>query len=321
MNMALDPHIAAFLEAAQSSAASKAASLESTRQATEVNLRKLHGPLEPVASVKTYSVPGHAGHAIRIRAYVPAAVESTRAAPAIVYAHGGGWFQCSLDLYDNPCRALASATRCIVMSVDYRLAPEYQFPVPLEDFYAALCWVGQNATTLGIDPAHILVGGDSAGANLAAGTALLARERGGPAIAHQLLLYPPLDYSFSTPSYTAFAEGYFLTRATMQFCWNNYLGTDEAKASPYASPLRALNLKGLPSATILVNEYDPLRDDGETYALRLREAGVNVSSTRLSGLVHASIHMLGLTPRARQLFELAGEAVQRTLKNGGEVGA
>ena len=203
---------------------------------------------------------------------------------------------------------MANATQCVVLSVDYRLAPEHPFPVQLEDFYSALCWIGDQAGALGLDRLRIGVAGDSAGGNLAA-AALMARDRAGPPIAHQLLLYPALDCDFSTSSYQAFAEGYWLTRQTMEFCWSTYLADKAHAAAPYASPLRAPSLRDLPPATILVSEYDPLRDEGEAYALRLREAGVEVSYAQLERMVHGCIHMLGLTPHARQLFSLAGAAV------------
>ena len=160
--------------------------------------------------------------------------------PALVYAHGGGWFLCSLELYDNPCRALANATGCMVLSVDYRLAPEHKFPVPVEDFYCALRWVCEQAGMLGVDPARIAVGGDSAGGNLAAAAAIMARDRGGPRIAHQLLCYPVLDHSFSTDSYRAYGQNFFLTEETMRYCWFTYLLNEQD--GDYASPLRAADL-------------------------------------------------------------------------------
>ena len=155
-----------------------------------------------------------------------------------MYAHGGGWFLCSLELYDNPCRALANATGCMVLSVDYWLAPEHKFPVPVEDFYCALRWVCEQAGMLGVDPARIAVGGDSAGGNLAAAAAIMARDRGGPRIAHQLLCYPVLDHSFSTDSYRAYGQNFFLTEETMRYCWFTYLLNEQDGDSPYASPLR-----------------------------------------------------------------------------------
>lgn len=222
----------------------------------------------------------------------------------MLFAHGGGWCLGSLALYDRPCQALANATGRVILSVDYRLAPEYPFPRPLEDVYQALCWVAQQAPQLGIDAQRLAVGGDSAGGNLAAAVALLARDRGGPHIERQLLLYPALSREMATTSYREFAEGHFLTRNAMVFCWQQYLAQ---RRDPGAEPLHAATLRGLPPATILSCEYDPLRDEAEQYAQRLREAGVPVRCERLPGMVHACIHMLGLTPAARRLFELAGE--------------
>lgn len=310
--MALDPLIADFL-AKLPPAGGPAVSLDALRAAGEVQLRLLHGPLVPVADVQTHSVLSSDGHSIRIRAYTPA-TPSSEPLPAIVYAHGGGWFRCSLDLYDNPCRALAHATGCVVLSVDYRLAPENKFPIPLHDYYAALCWAASHADELGIDRTRLVAGGDSSGANLAAAATLRARgDASGPAIAHQLLLYPPLDSAMSSTSYREFATGYFLTRSTMEFCWSTYLNDKADGDSPWASPLRAASLANLPSATILVCEYDPLRDEGEAYARRLDEAGVATECHRLDGMVHACIHMLGVTPGAHRLFELAGSSLRRSL--------
>ncbi|MBR8654138.1 alpha/beta hydrolase [Achromobacter sp. Marseille-Q0513] len=306
--MALDPKIDAYL--ARLSSAATPMSLAEMRAATETSLGALHGPLEDVADVRTYLAPGHDGAPLRVRAYTPAGTPPGAVLPALVYAHGGGWFLCSLELYDNPCRALANATGCMVLSVDYRLAPEHKFPVPVEDFYCALRWVSEQASMLGVDPARIAVGGDSAGGNLAAAAAIMARDRGGPRIAHQLLCYPVLDHSFSTDSYRAYGQNFFLTEETMRYCWFTYLLNEQDGASPYASPLRASDLTGLPPATVLVCEYDPLRDEGEAYARRLREAGVDARDHRLPGMVHACIHMLGLTPAARHLFELAGGALR-----------
>ncbi|MEO4028632.1 alpha/beta hydrolase fold domain-containing protein, partial [Chromobacterium vaccinii] len=187
--MPLDPRIAAFLDALPEGG--DGASLDDIRRATEQDLSALHGPLQPVARVETFIAAAGDGHPLRVRAYWPErAAYAEGPQPAIVFAHGGGWCLCSLELYDNPCRALANASQCVVLSVDYRLAPEHRFPVPLEDFYSGVAWVFAQAARLGIDPARIAVGGDSAGGNLAAAACLLARDRNGPAIAHQLLLYP-----------------------------------------------------------------------------------------------------------------------------------
>lgn len=303
--MSLNPSIASFL--AQLPRNVPPSPVEAMRANAEVLLRRLHGPDEQIHAVRSWMVPGQDGYPIRVRSYVPATATS-EPLPVLVYAHGGGWFQCSLDLYDNPCRVLANATQCIVLSVDYRLAPEYKFPVPLDDYYAVLCWVEKNAGSIGADPQRVIVAGDSAGANLAAAAALRARDTSGPRIDRQLLLYPPLDARMGFPSFAKFAEGYFLTRAAMEFCWKTYLRYPEEGDHPYASPLRASDLTGLPTATVVVCEYDPLCDEGEAYARRLSECGVSAKHHKLPGMVHACIHMLGITPDARQIFDLASTA-------------
>ena len=307
--MSLDPQVAAFLALAND--APPPASLADLRAATETGLRQLHGPLEDVASIRDYVLPGE--HALTVRAYVPAGADTGKPLPAIVFAHGGGWCLCSLDLYDNPCRALANATGCVIFSVDYRLAPEHKFPVPLNDFYSALCWVAQHGAALGIDVNRLAVGGDSAGGNLAAAAALMARDQAGPALAHQLLLYPALDFAFDTPSYQRYAEGHSLTREAMRFCWSAYLNEPADGAQPYAAPLRSTSLKDLPPATVLVCEYDPLHDEGEAYARYLRDDGVAAQCVQLDGMIHASMHMLGLTPAARGLFDVAGKTMRQAL--------
>ncbi|HEI9727432.1 esterase [Serratia marcescens] len=300
--MPLDERIAAFLTA--SADAPPPASLAEMRVATETGLRRLQGEAEPSGGVRDFTVVAADGYRIALRAYLPAGENRAAAQPAMLFAHGGGWCLGSLALYDRPCQALANATGRVILSVDYRLAPEYPFPQPLEDVYRVLCWVAQQAPQLGIDAKRLAVGGDSAGGNLAAAVALLARDRGGPHIERQLLLYPALSREMTTKSYCEFAEGYFLTRDAMVFCWQQYLAQ---RRDPGAEPLHAATLRGLPPATILSCEYDPLRDEAEQYAQRLREAGVPVRCERLPGMVHACIHMLGLTPAARRLFELARE--------------
>lgn len=186
--------------------------------------------------------------------------------------------------------------------------------MPLEDVYRAVVWAFDQAAELGIDPKRIAVGGDSAGGNLAAAATLLARDRNGPAIAHQLLLYPALDRAMDTDSYSEFAEGYYLTRDVMELCWSAYLPAPADNGSPYASPLQAGRLGGLAPATILVCEYDPLRDEGEAYARRLADAGVAVQQKRLPGMVHACIHLLGVAPTAECLFDHVGAMMKAALR-------
>lgn len=284
--MPLDERIAAFLTA--SADVPPPASLADMRAATETGLRLLQGEAAPSGGVRDYTVVATDGHRIALRAYLPAGERRAAAQPAMLFAHGGGWCLGSLSLYDQPCQALANATGRVILSVDYRLALEYPFPQPLEDVYQALCWVVQQAPQLGIDAQRLAMGGDSAGGNLAAAVALLARDRGGPHIERQLLLYPALSREMATESYCEFVEGHFLTRDAMVFCWQQYLAQ---RREPYGEPLHAATL----------------RDEAEQYAQRLREAGVAVRCERLPGMVHACIHMLGLTPAARRLFELARE--------------
>ncbi|MEE9281074.1 MAG: alpha/beta hydrolase [Myxococcota bacterium] len=219
---------------------------------------------EPVGDVAERGIPGPAGD-VTVRIYTPF---GDGPFPALVYFHGGGFVVCSLDSHDGSCRALGNAARCTVVSVDYRLAPEAKFPAPLEDCFAATRWVAENASSIGVDAARVAVAGDSAGGNLAAGVTLLARERGGPALCHQLLIYPVMNHAFDTASYTENAEGYFLTREMMRWFWGHYLETESDGLNPLASPLRAEDVSNLPPATVMTAEFDPLRDEGEAYLTR-----------------------------------------------------
>src|SRR5260370_835223 len=199
----------------------------------------------------------------------------------------------------------------------YRLAPEHRFPGPLHDFCDAIAWTFEQADALGLDSRRIGVAGDSAGGNLAAAACLLAQEKQGwgaadaPAIAHQLLLYPALDAAMDSPSFQQFGEGHYLTRAAMEYCYGAYLGDAAPGRHELVSPLRAEHLAGLPQATVISCEYDPLRDEAEAYAQRLAQAGVAVQAVRLPGMVHACMHMLGMAPASRRLFDEAGAAVRQ----------
>jgi acetyl esterase len=291
--------------------AAQPASLDDIRTETDRALVALQGPLEAVDRVEDIAADGPTPDVIiPVRGYWPAATRKGEKLPAIVFAHAGGWCLVSLDTYDNPCRALANATGCAVFSVGYRLAPEHPYPLPLEDFYKALCWIVEHADRFAIDATRVVVAGDSAGGNLAAAAALLARDRQGPAIAHQLLIYPALDVDFDTPSYREFADGYYLTRETMKFCWDAYLGQLRTAPPVYATPLRA-DVSGLPSATIMVSQYDPVRSEGEAYARRLQESGVPATLILLEGMIHACIHMIGVAPHAQILLARAGQEVRR----------
>jgi acetyl esterase len=264
------------------------------------------GPRPEVAKVEDLEVPGPSGR-IPVRVYRPS---ERPGLPTLVYFHGGGWAICSLETHDPTCRQLANAAECVVVSVEYRLAPEHPFPAAPEDCYAALGWVAQHAGSFGADARRLAVAGDSAGGNLAAVVALLARDRRGPALCHQLLVYPVTDHSFDTPSYRDNAEAPILTRDSMRFFWEQYLARAEDGANPYASPLRAKDLSGLPPAHVITAEYDPLRDEGEAYAARLSEAGVPVRCDRYDGMVHGFFGFTEGIDRAREAVAEAASGLR-----------
>jgi acetyl esterase len=303
----LDPNAEAVLQqlAAAGLPPFDAGSVEDARQYA-LGMASVQGEPERVAKIEDRAIPGPAGE-IPVRVYRP---ERSGPLPALVYFHGGGWVICSLDTHDVTCRGLANATPAVVVSVDYRLAPEHKFPAASEDCYGATRWVAENAAELGVDADAIAVGGDSAGGNLAAGVALMARDHGGPRLAYQLLVYPVIDGRMDSASYRENADGYLLTRSQMQWFWNHYVRGDADRANPYASPILARELGGLPPATVITAEFDPLRDEGEAYAARLREAGVRVSHTRYDGLIHGFFSMAALFPQARPALESAASEMR-----------
>ncbi|HWC02258.1 MAG TPA: alpha/beta hydrolase [Methylomirabilota bacterium] len=261
------------------------------------------GPFEEVAAVTDHRVPV-AGAEVTVRTYSPGGPGPH---PVLVYYHGGGWVIGDLYTHDGLCRSLTNAARCVVASVDYRLAPEWKYPVAADDAYAALRWVVANAARLGLDPRRVAIGGDSAGGNLATVAALMARERGGPALLHQVLIYPVTDNDLNTLSYIENSTGYILTREGMRWFWNHYLAHERQGLEPHASPLRAPSLAGLPPALVITAECDPLRDEGEAYAARLRDAGVPVTVTRYAGMFHGFVRMTRILDKARTaLDEIAG---------------
>jgi acetyl esterase len=263
-------------------------------------------PAAPVDSIEDRHVGG-----VPARVYRPSA---QRPLPTLVYFHGGGWVLGDVDVYDGTVRDLANASGCMVVSVDYRLAPEHKFPAAADDAFAATAWVAENAGEIGADPGRLAVGGDSAGGNLAAAVTLMARDRGGPKIAFQLLIYPVTDQSFETPSYHENAEGYGLTRKQMMWFSGHYLRGPADADDPLASPLRAESLRGLPPALVITAGYDPLRDEAEQYAVRLKAAGVEVQVERYPGLIHGFFGMTASIDAAGDAIRKAGDALRSALR-------
>jgi len=307
--MTLDPQVAAILEQMKAAPPVEALSVPDARR-SGFDFLALQGEPEPVAEVVHRFITGPTAD-LPLRIYYPEATSSDPR-PALILFHGSGWVICNLDVNDVPARALANRTGCIVVAVNYQKAPEHPFPAPLDDCYATLTWVHDNAAELGVDPSRIAVGCDSSGGNLAAATCLKARAAGGPAIAFQLLVYPPLIAETSSATYEEFAVGYGLQRASMEWFWNHYVGDGDPK-DPLVSPLLADDLQGLPPAFIATAEYDPLRDDGEQYAHRLQAAGVAVELKRYEGVIHAFYLMDGVIDRARDLFDDAAAAVRAAM--------
>lgn len=251
--------------------------------------------VEPVAGVDNRIIPGP-GSDLAVRIYTPEGEGPHR---LIVFFHGGGFVLGTLDTHDGLARALANSAGAVVVSVDYRLAPEHPFPAAPEDCYAATVWAAQHAASLGARPETLAVGGDSAGGALAASVCQMSADRDGPAIAYQLLFYPVTDCDFETVSYRDNGEGYFLTRSMMQWFWDHYLAKPADADQPYCAPLRRANLSGLPPASVVTAEYDPLRDEGEAYGQALADAGVPVHTRRWDGMIHGFASFLDVVDSAR----------------------
>jgi acetyl esterase len=268
-----------------------------------------------IESIEDRTVDGPAGD-VPVRVYDPGTEGTDR--PLVVYAHGGGWVVGSIDTHDGTCRKLAATTGYPVVSVDYRLAPEHPFPAGLRDYYAALGWARGVAPALGADPERVVVAGDSAGGNLAAAAALLARDQGGPNIAHQLLVYPVTGDATATDSYTENAEGYFLTAEQMGWFRAQYFASDTDEGNIYALPRRGADLSGLPSATVVTAGFDPLRDDGTAYADRLASAGVPVEQYNYDDMIHGFFSMISEPvdlDRAHAAYDDVVSALQDALES------
>ncbi|MBM7060342.1 alpha/beta hydrolase [Pseudomonas sp. UL073] len=300
--MPLDPQIAAVLSQFSGMPQPDFSQLDaaSYRQVADHMMPPLPGAV--MAEVRELRVAGAAGE-LDARLYRP--LEQANL-PLLVFFHGGGFVIGTLDTHDNLCRSLAEQTGAVVVSVAYRLAPEAKFPAAPHDCYRATCALVERAAELGVDASRLAVAGDSAGANLAIAVSRLTASQGGPRISHQCLFYPVTDGGCDSASYERFADGYFLSRAAMQWFWQQYLSDPAQIADPLASPLRADSLAGLPPTTLLTAEFDPLCDEGEAFAQRLRDAGVSVRLQRCAGMIHGFASMAAFVDRAGEA--LAGAA-------------
>ena len=267
------------------------------------------GPKQPVAVVEDRELATATGN-LRARVYRPDTTGELL--PIVAYFHGGGWVIMGIETHDGICRRLANASGALVVSVEYRLAPEHRFPAALDDCDAATRWLAEHGRDLGGDPTRMAVAGDSAGGNLAAAVALRARTAG-PALRAQVLVYPVCDAGCDTESYRKNGEDYLLTADAMAWFWDCYLGPDGDPVDPFAAPLRADDLAGLPAAMVITAEYDPLRDEGEAYARRLEHAGVPVALDRFDGVIHGFLGMEGLVPEADAAMARVGEFLRGAL--------
>ncbi|HUC71630.1 MAG TPA: alpha/beta hydrolase [Stellaceae bacterium] len=292
--MPVDPQIQALLDKGAGVPATHTLAVDVARAQYEARIALMARPAD-IAGVREQMIDVPGGP-LRIRIYTPS---GSGPFPLLVFFHGSGFVLCSLDTHDGMCRNLCAGAGCIVASVDYRLAPEHKFPAGVDDCLDATRWAAAHAAELGADARRVAVAGDSAGANLAAVTALRLRDEGGLALCGQLLLYPVTDYHTpGTPSYQENAEGYGLTRDTMKWFWGHYLSDPSEGAHPHAAPLRAPNMSGLPPALVVTAQYDPLRDEGESYAEKLRAAGVATTLTRYPGVNHGFMFWVGVVDKA-----------------------
>jgi acetyl esterase len=313
--MALDPQVKAVLElvAKANRPAYNTLSPKDARQLF-IETRPASTPTPPqIGSVKDVTAQGPHG-AIPLRVYRPAGVADGTRVPAYLFFHGGGWVIGDVNTHDVLCRQLTAASGASVISVDYRLAPEHKFPAAADDSWAATTWVVAHAAELGLDASRLAVGGDSAGGNLATVVALMARDAGGPAIKLQTLIYPVTDVMRETRSYGDFADGYLLTRDSMRWFIAQYLPSGDQARDWRVSPLRAPSLAGLPPALIITAGFDPLRDEGEMYAGRLRDAGNMVDYVCYGGMIHGFIGMGKLLDTSQRAITHVGDSLRQAFR-------
>jgi acetyl esterase len=310
--MAIDPDTQAVLEMIRVAGrpAFETLTPDEARQAYSNSRKVLQPPPEDVADVADSSIPGPLGP-IGIRLYRPIATSSSDVLPALVYFHGGGWLLGDLDSHDVVCRRFANAVRCRVVSVDYRMAPEHVFPAAVNDCFAATKYVFDNAASLGVDPGKVAVGGDSAGGNLAAVMALMARDGALPPLAFQLLIYPATDMMMTTVSATTIGPGVPLTSITMKWFIDHYAKGHETDWR--ASPTRVASVAGTASALVLTCALDPLRDEGIDYAKRLEREGVRVVHLHYSDQIHGFMSMGRMIRAADQAIDMMARVLKQAL--------
>jgi acetyl esterase len=310
--MPLDPQAQALLNAMKDSGAQPFETMTPAEARIAVRAFKdLGGKSEDVASINHCFIPGPTAD-LPVWIYRPVG-GGAGPLPGLLYFHGGGWVVATIEVCDSISRSLANRTGCVVVAVNYQKAPEHKFPVPLDDCYAATRWVFDNAFDLGVDTRRIGIIGDSAGGNLAAAVALRARDEKGPQLAYQVLVYPAVQYGWDTPSALTNAEGFFLERASLEYCWKHYVKSSLDGTNPYCSPLAAADHSGLPPALIVCAEFDPLCDDGRNYADKLKAAGVPVTFRLYDGMIHGFLSMAGVLDQSRALLEEIGREVRSAL--------
>ncbi|HEX2849036.1 MAG TPA: alpha/beta hydrolase [Acidimicrobiales bacterium] len=313
--MPIDPQVQEVLDllSSMSFPGLSAFPVDQARQAMDA--MRANRPEPPaVARVDDRTIPGPAGD-VPVRIYTPAGAVDGELLPLIVFFHGGGWVIGSIDTHETTARELANGTGDVVVSVEYRLAPEHRFPAAVDDAWAATQWVAAHAGEIGGDGSRLAVAGDSAGGNLAAVIAIHARDTGLP-LRFQLLVYPAVDASMASASIAENASGYFLTEADMDWFYGHYTAVDQRHERPAdwrLSPILANDLTGVAPALVLTAEYDPLRDEGEAYAEQLRAAGVEASVTRYDGMIHGFFGMTATVDRARDAMQEATAALSKAL--------
>jgi len=304
-----DPQVQALLDRMAAAGVLHPKTVEQWRDAYDF-YAMFEGAPEPIFRAENRAIPGPAGK-IPIRIYFP---RQASALPVWVFFHGGGFVTGSIDTHDTPLRAVANRCDCIVVSVAYRLAPENPFPAATDDAYAATQWVAEHAADFGGDPRRIAVGGDGAGGNLAAVVALMARDKGGPRLVSQLLIYPTLDLTMLTPSWIVGNDPMFTTDA-MVVAVGNYVPMNTDLENPYISPVYAKDLRDVPPAFIITDADDPVRDEAETFATRLRDAGVPVAVSRYPNAIHGFFLMAGALDAGRKAIDEVGATLKQMFTN------